>query len=81
MGMIRDALSEGVLGRFISKTVNGARNSYDGASARRRLRSWVPTQYTTNTILAAQGPLLRSRARDALRNNPHANAACESFAD
>jgi lambda family phage portal protein len=79
MGAIRDALSEGILGRFISRTPKGARNYFDGGAQRRRLRSWQPTQYTTNVILSAQGALLRSRARDAMRNNPHANAACESF--
>jgi lambda family phage portal protein len=80
MGAVRDILSEGILGRFISRTSKRARNDYyDGASQRRRLKSWVPTQYTTNVIMTASGPLLRSRARDALRNNPHANAACESF--
>lgn len=54
-------------------------NNFDGAGIRRRLKSWVPTQYTTNVIMASSGPLLRSRARDALRNNPHATAAIESW--
>ena len=54
-------------------------NNFEGAGQRRRLRSWLPTQYTTNVILASTGPLLRSRARDALRNNPHATAAVESW--
>jgi lambda family phage portal protein len=79
MGAIRDILSEGVLGRFISRTGSRPRNYFDGAGQRRRLKSWMPTQYTTNVIMSATGALLRSRARDALRNNPHANAACESF--
>jgi lambda family phage portal protein len=79
MGIVRDALSEGILGRFISRTGKRASNYYDGAGQRRRLKSWMPTQYTTNVIMSATGALLRSRARDAMRNNPHANAACESF--
>ncbi|MET3996011.1 lambda family phage portal protein [Bradyrhizobium sp. S3.9.2] len=79
MGAFRDILSEGILGRFISSTSKRASNYYDGGAQRRRLKSWQPTQYTTNTILSSTGALLRARARDALRNNPHANAACESF--
>ena len=79
MGKVRDILSEGILGRFISRTDKRASNLYEAGASRRRLRSWMPTQYTTNVILAATGPILRSRARDALRNNPHANAAVDSF--
>jgi lambda family phage portal protein len=55
------------------------RNEFDGGRMRRRLKSWVPTQYTVNTILASSGNLLRSRCRDAMRNNAHANAASDSF--
>lgn len=76
---LRDILSEGILGRFIPSTGKRASSYYDGGAQRRRLKSWQPTQYTTNTILSSTGALLRARARDALRNNPHANAACESF--
>ena len=80
MGIVRDILSEGILGKFISRTDKRATNYYfDAAGQRRRLKSWMPTQYTTNVILSATGALLRSRARDALRNNPHANSAVESF--
>ena len=80
MGIMRDILSEGVFAPFISKTTKRASNYYfDAAGTRRRLKSWMPTQYTTNVILSATGALLRSRARDALRNNPHANSAVESF--
>lgn len=80
MGVIRDALSEGILGRLFSRSDKRPSNYYfDGAGQRRRLKSWLPTQFTTNVIMSATGNLLRSRARDALRNNAHANAACESF--
>jgi lambda family phage portal protein len=97
MGAIRNALSEGILGRWIkpsrgyraqqsglpswgsgSNTSNWS-TGYDGGGYRRRLKGWVPTQNTTNTILTASGTTLRARTRDVLRNNPHANAACESF--
>ena len=79
MGALRDILSEGILGKFVSGTSKSARNQYDGAAMRRRLKSWQPTVNTTNTILTSSGRLLRARARDALRNNPHANAASECF--
>jgi lambda family phage portal protein len=79
MGLVRDMLSEGVLGRFISRTGKSFRNDFDGGRQRRRLKSWQPTQNTVNTILTSSGHLLRARARDALRNNPHAVAACDSF--
>jgi lambda family phage portal protein len=89
MGALRNALSEGILGRFI-KPSKGYKNQatpgawswsygYDGGGFRRRLKGWVPSHYTTNTIMTSSGRLLRSRARDVMRNNPHANAACESF--
>jgi lambda family phage portal protein len=79
MGRVRDMLSEGILGRFISRTNKAPRNFFDAGAQRRRLKSWMPTQYTANVIMSATGAVLRARARDALRNNPHANAACESF--
>jgi lambda family phage portal protein len=68
-----------IRGRIFGGQQPAIRNQFDAGGARRRLKSWMPTQYTTNVILASTGPLLRSRARDALRNNPHATAAVESF--
>jgi len=79
MGALRNALSEGILGGLFSRSDKRPKNSFDGSSDRRRLKSWIPTKDSVNTILATRGELLRSRCRDALRNNPHANAACESF--
>jgi lambda family phage portal protein len=55
------------------------RNEFDGGRQRRRLKSWQPTQNTVNVILTSSGHLLRARCRDALRNNPHAVAASDSF--
>jgi lambda family phage portal protein len=55
------------------------RNEFDAGRQRRRLKSWVPTQLTVNTILTSSGHLLRARCRDALRNNAHAVAAADSF--
>ena len=92
MGTLRDMLSEGILGRFVSKTGRRVRNEattsfstgwsstgYDGGRYRRRLKGWVPNQNTINTILTSQGELLRARCRDVLRNNPHANAGCDTY--
>ena len=95
MGVVRNMLSEGILGRWIKPSYRNQMNGgslttptggatqwstgYDGGGFRRRLKGWVPTQLTTNSILTSSGALLRSRTRDVLRNNPHANAACESF--
>jgi lambda family phage portal protein len=85
MGQLRNLLSEGILGRFFKNQFSPPgssiwRSGYDGAGFRRRLKGWVPSQYTTNVIMTSSGRLLRSRCRDVLRNNPHANAAVESFA-
>jgi capsid protein len=101
MGVMRNILSEGILGPIINRgrpvrrgfknqwqqylygfTQGGLglmRTGFDGGGFRRRLQKWMPTQYTTNVILTESGRLLRSRCRDVLRNNPHANAAAECF--
>jgi lambda family phage portal protein len=78
MGIIKDILSEGILGRLVGPKKN-PRMDFDGGRSRRRLKSWTPTQSTVNTILASNGSLLRARCRDALRNNAHAVAASDSF--
>jgi lambda family phage portal protein len=52
---------------------------YDGGQGRRRLAGWNPSAYTINSIMASQGETLRRRARDVVRNNPHAASAVESF--
>ncbi|WP_375791187.1 phage portal protein [Bradyrhizobium sp. vgs-9] len=52
---------------------------FDGARFGRRLAPWRPATVTSNVIMSWQGDLLRARARDVLRNNPHATAAAENF--
>lgn len=80
MGVVRDMLSEGILGKlFAGGKTKTIRNSFDAGRTQRRLKSWQPTSYTVNTILTSSGRLLRNRARDALRNNAYAVAACDSF--
>ena len=68
-----------MLSKVFSRSSKRARNDFDGGRARRRLSSWQPTRATVNTILTSSGDLLRARARDALRNNAHATAACDSM--
>jgi lambda family phage portal protein len=68
-----------ILSRLTGRSNKKARNEFDGSRQRRRLKSWQPTQTTINVILASQGHILRARCRDAMRNNPHANAASDSF--
>lgn len=94
MGAFRQILAEGLLGKLglVASRPKRARNQwsafsvgaaasggYDGGQSRRRLASWKPTQATINTILASQGPLLRARCRDALRNNPHAVSGRDNY--
>lgn len=51
-------------------------NSYEGGSANgSRTRNWQPSGSGPNAIAAAQLPLLRRRARAAVRNDPWAKAA------
>jgi lambda family phage portal protein len=68
-----------ILSRLTGRSDKKARNEFDGGRQRRRLKSWQPTQNTVNVILASSGYLLRARCRDALRNNPHAVSASDSF--
>ncbi|MEY9179713.1 phage portal protein [Bradyrhizobium sp. USDA 313] len=90
MGAFRDMLAEGLLGKMglvrptnqfdpFSSAAGSTSGGFDGGRYRRRLASWKPTQYSVNTIMAAQGPLLRSRCRDLMRNSAHAVAARENF--
>jgi lambda family phage portal protein len=72
-------LARNILSKLSLRSNRGVRNEFDGGRMRRRLKSWLPTQYTVNTILSSSGSLLRARCRDALRNNAHANAASDSF--
>jgi lambda family phage portal protein len=68
-----------ILDKLLRRTTPKAKAEFDGSRQRRRLKTWQPTKNTVNTILASSGELLRARARDVLRNNPHAVAASDSF--
>ena len=46
----------GVLRNLVSGlTGNRPRNEFDGGRMRRRLKTWIPTQNTVNTILSSIG--------------------------
>ena len=61
-GVARDIIG----GLFKSRSDKRVRNEFDGGRQRRRLKFWLPTQNTVNTILSSSGDLLRARCRDAL---------------
>ena len=65
--------------KLFARADKNIRAEFDGSRQRRRLKTWQPTRNTLNTILTSSGDLLRARSRDALRNNPHAVAASDSF--
>jgi len=52
---------------------------FQGAAARRRLSQWLPNKGTINTLVTQGGEILRDRARDMVRNNPHAASAADSY--
>jgi|GEM_PF-65878 len=54
-------------------------NAYEGARSRKRLANWQPSRASINQMLAADGYVLRARARDLVRNNPYVASAIESF--
>ena len=57
-----------------------ARN-YTGASQGRRMSGWNVTATSADAELSTAGNRLRDRARDLVRNNPHAARAITIFAD
>jgi lambda family phage portal protein len=52
---------------------------YEGAATGRRMGAWGNSQSGPNAELLGNLPLLRSRSREVVRNNPHAASAVESF--
>lgn len=54
-------------------------NAYEGARSRKRLANWQPSRASINQMLAADGYVLRARARDLVRNNPYVASGIESF--
>jgi lambda family phage portal protein len=52
---------------------------YDGASLARRLSPWIPNRNHINTVLAAEGPMLRARTRQLIANNGYGANASETF--
>lgn len=57
-----------------------AAGGYDAARNSRNRNDWTRTNTGPNTTVIAAGPALRSRARDLVRNNPHASRAINVLA-
>lgn len=53
---------------------------YEGGSMARRLSPWRPSRSHINTILASEGPIIRSRTRQLVANSPYGANASETFA-
>lgn len=51
--------------------------SYEGAKTGRRTQNWIATGSSANTAIAGKGAKLRDRARDLVRNSPHAKRALQ----
>src|SRR5215471_19212369 len=56
-----------------------SQQGFHAANARRRLSQWLPNKGTINTLVTQGGEILRDRARDMVRNNPHAASAADSY--
>jgi lambda family phage portal protein len=55
--------------------------AYDGAAQGRRLKNWNASATDGDAEISANGDRLRHRARDLVRNNPHAAKAVTILAD
>jgi lambda family phage portal protein len=57
----------------------GSSIGFEGGSVARRLSPWRPTRAHINTLLAAEGPLVRARTRQLIANAPYAASASDAF--
>jgi len=57
------------------KLVGAGRRGYEGASKGRRTEGWRTGSTSADAEIEMAGPVLRSRMRDLVRNNPHAAKA------
>jgi lambda family phage portal protein len=57
----------------------GFPGGYEGSQRQRRLFGFRPTEAGINSLLMSNGPMLRSRARYLVRNNPYAKKAQRVF--
>lgn len=63
----------GTAGRFT------VMSGYEGASQSRRMSPFVPNRQHTNSILAAEAPMLRARVRQLVANTAYGANASETF--
>lgn len=54
-------------------------SGFEATRATRRLRTWVTSSESNNSLLSTGGDRLRQRATDSRRNNPYARSARDSF--
>lgn len=73
----------GTLRRLWSRPARPAaqirRRGYDGAALDRTFEAWLGSGRSADVEIAAAGARLRDRARDLVRNNPHAARAVQSI--
>lgn len=65
--------------RFRGRKPNILGNAWDAAGHGKRLKNWWPSSESVNSLLAASLGILRSRSRNAVRNNPVASNAIEAM--
>lgn len=72
---------KGIGGKVLQSVPTVLRGGFEAASMGRRFKAWWPGLKGVNRELQYQGSTLRSRSRDLIRNNPHAEAAIEALVD
>ena len=65
--------------RFRSRKPDILGNAWDAAGHGKRLKNWWPSSESVNSLLAASLAILRTRSRNAVRNNPVASNAIEAM--
>jgi lambda family phage portal protein len=57
--------------------ISAIEQRYEGGRVTRRTQGWVPADAAPEVLVSADLPLLRSRSRDLVRNNPYASAGLD----
>lgn len=65
--------------RFRGRKPDILGNAWDAAGHGKRLKNWWPSSESVNSLLAASLAILRTRSRNAVRNNPVASNAIEAM--
>lgn len=67
----------GDLGRAVRRIVASGFDA--GSRTITRIRNWTPSNTEINTLIVADGDLMRARSRKLARENPYAGGAIDSF--